>query len=136
MHKRMTWDRYQELAQRTSPDDGHDRIDNAILGLIGETGELVDVYKKWKYQSGMNADLPAEQFAAEIGDVLWYLAELAEGMGRQMGDICRLTFTELDAKAQRICANRSLRSIVLGLSSRANRMRHVIDASDWKNVNA
>ena len=44
--RRMGMNMYQEMAQRTSPDDGHDRIDNGVLGLIGETGEIVDLYKK------------------------------------------------------------------------------------------
>ena len=59
---------------RTSPWDGHDKIDNGVLGLMGEAGELIDVYKKYMYQSGLNAELPKKQLIEELGDVLWYLA--------------------------------------------------------------
>ena len=40
---------YQRLAMRTSP-DGHDRMMNGCMGLIGESGEVVDAVKKWKHQ--------------------------------------------------------------------------------------
>ena len=130
MQKRMTMDKYQELAQRTSPDDGHDRIDNGILGLIGETGELVDVYKKWQHQSGPNAKLPAEKFADELGDVLWYLAELASGMGCSLSSIAGRDFSDLNERARKTRAEKTIRSVVTGLSSRANRLNRAIQMSD------
>ena len=41
----MDLNEYQRLAMRTSP-DGHDRIKNGCLGLIGESGEIADIIKK------------------------------------------------------------------------------------------
>ena len=38
----MTLNEYQHLAQRTSG-PGHDRLLNGCLGLIGESGEIVDI---------------------------------------------------------------------------------------------
>ena len=70
---------YQRLAMRTSP-EGHDRQLNGCMGLIGETGEIVDIVKKWKFQSGDHAELPKDKLIDECGDVLWYCAELATGM--------------------------------------------------------
>ena len=70
---------YQGLAMRTSP-EGHDRQLNGCMGLIGETGEIVDIVKKWKFQSGDHAELPKDKLIDECGDVLWYCAELATGM--------------------------------------------------------
>ena len=70
---------YQGLAMRTSP-EGHDRILNGCMGLIGETGEIVDIVKKWKFQSGDHAELPKDKLIDECGDVLWYCAELATGL--------------------------------------------------------
>ena len=77
---------YQKLAMRTSTED-HDRVLNGCLGLIGETGEIVDIVKKWKFQSGNNADLPADKLIDECGDVLWYCAELATGMHDNLADM-------------------------------------------------
>mgnify|MGYP000476417821 CR=1 FL=1 len=75
---------YQGLAMRTSP-EGHDRILNGCMGLVGECGEIVDLVKKWKFQSGDHATLPKDKLIEECGDVLWYCAELATGI--QL-DIC------------------------------------------------
>ena len=136
MRNKLTLNKYQTLAQRTSPNDGHDRIDNGVLGLIGETGELVDVYKKWQYQSGVDAPVPAEKFAEELGDVLWYMAELAAGMGKDLGRISVLDFDDLDALAAKPNRCRTIRSIVIGLSGRANRLNRAIKNSDNANIAA
>lgn len=77
---------YQPLAMRTSP-QGHDRIRNGCLGLIGESGEIIDVIKKWEFQSGDGAKLPTEKIVDECGDVLWYCAELSTGLGVMMIDL-------------------------------------------------
>ena len=79
---------YQRLAMRTSP-EGHDRILNGCMGLIGESGEVVDIVKKWKFQSGDHAQLPKDQLIEELGDVLWYCAEVSTGMGVDMMDAKR-----------------------------------------------
>ena len=35
----------QQMAIRTGPRDEHDKIDNGVLGLIGETGEVIGQLK-------------------------------------------------------------------------------------------
>ena len=79
----MKFEEYQQLAMRTSP-DGHDRIANGCMGLIGETGEIVDLVKKWEFQSGDHAELPREKLIEECGDLLWYCAELATGLEKDL----------------------------------------------------
>ena len=74
---------YQRLAMRTSP-EGHDRMLNGCMGLIGESGEVVDIVKKWKFQSGDHAQLPKDKLIEELGDVLWYCAEVSTGMKSDM----------------------------------------------------
>ena len=74
---------YQRLAMRTSP-DGHDRMLNGCMGLIGESGEVVDIVKKWRFQSGDNAPLPKDRLIEELGDVLWYCAEVSTGIKSDM----------------------------------------------------
>lgn len=106
---------YHKLAMRTSPRDGHDKIDNGILGLIGEAGEIVDIYKKFKYQSSPDAVLSTDRFADELGDVLWYLVELADGMETELLDISGADFDVLDAMAAEIDSP-SLRKLVTELA--------------------
>lgn len=118
---------YQKLAMRTSPRDGHDKIENGILGLIGETGELVDVLKKYKFQSGIAPELPKKQIAEELGDVLWYLAELLDGMDLWLIDIIGKDFSEIDKLMGRRSKRKiSLDSAILELCDRVSRMRRAI----------
>lgn len=131
---RMTMNEYQKLAMRTSPWDGHDKIDNAALGMIGETGELADVYKKWKYQSGEDAPMPVGAFAEELGDVLWYIAELADGMNLQMADISIMDFAELDRRAAKKGKHKKIRAIIVNMCGRACALRRAADARDWNGV--
>lgn len=81
----MKIEEYQALAMRTST-DGHDRILNGCMGLIGEAGEIVDIVKKWKFQSGDNAELPRDKLIDECGDVLWYCAELMTGISSDLAE--------------------------------------------------
>lgn len=74
---------YQKSAMRTS-DSQHDRVKNGALGLIGETGEIVDIIKKYLFQSGKNAPLPVDDLKKECGDVMWYIAETCTGLGVNM----------------------------------------------------
>ena len=132
---RITMNEYQRMAQRTSPDDGHDRMDNGVLGLIGETGEIVDLYKKYRYQSKPDTPMPRGRFLEELGDVLWYMAELAQGMGRPLAEIVRGTFVDYDNKAANPAKRkRELRRVVLGLSGRANSIQDYMDKNQFKYV--
>ena len=80
---------YQDLAMRTSPGDGHDRMLNGCLGLMGEAGEVVDVIKKWRFQSGVNPPFPKDALVKEIGDILWYCAEFCTGRGLDLARIIK-----------------------------------------------
>lgn len=66
---------YQALAARTAPThlSPEDRRLNCAMGLVGEFGEFVDELKK-KFH-GHPEDLG--RLRAELGDVMWYLAEAA-----------------------------------------------------------
>jgi len=53
-------------------------ICNYSMGLAGETGEAVDIMKKYCFHgSGLNAD----HFREEMGDVLFYLVGLLNALG-------------------------------------------------------
>lgn len=82
----MTLNEYQQFAVRTSP-EGHDRVKNGCMGLIGECGEMMDVLKKHMFQSGDNPPPMNDRMLDECGDVMWYLAELATGRGWTLKEI-------------------------------------------------
>ena len=87
----MEMNEYQQLAQRTSPND-HERIVNGCLGLAGESGECCDIVKKVLFQ-GHNLD--REKLCDELGDVLWYIAETAAGLGVTLDDIAERNINKL-----------------------------------------
>lgn len=95
----MTLNEYQRLAQRTSNEEHDDfltvylkKIDNGILGLCGETGECADIWKKSRHQGHQ---LDREKLAKECGDVLWYVAELAAGLGLTLEEIAQQNIDKL-----------------------------------------
>lgn len=89
----MTINEYQQLAQRTASTKApSSKIENGILGLCGETGEIADVYKKYLYQGH---ELDREHMSEELGDVCWYVAELAAGMGLKLEDVMARNIAKL-----------------------------------------
>ncbi len=54
------------------------------MGLNGEAGEAMDIIKKYYYQGH---ELDKEKLKDECSDVLWYLAEIAEGLEIGLEDI-------------------------------------------------
>ena len=76
---------YQKAAMEYSP-AGHDRIRYGCLGLIGESGEVVDVIKKHIFRSGSAHKYPGDDLIEELGDIMWYCAELATGLGMELED--------------------------------------------------
>jgi NTP pyrophosphatase (non-canonical NTP hydrolase) len=75
----MEFSEYQELSRRTAtyPRAGEDMTYPA-LGLCGEAGEVAEKVKKTiRDDGGVLTDERREALARELGDVLWYLSQLA-----------------------------------------------------------
>ena len=72
----MTINEYQTLAMKTlNPAlDKKDVLINGVMGLCGESGEAIDIVKKWLAQGHA---LDREKLAKELGDIAGYLAETA-----------------------------------------------------------
>ena len=54
-----------------------DVLINSVMGLCGESGEAIDIVKKWLAQGH---SLDKEALIRELGDVAWYLAEAATAL--------------------------------------------------------
>lgn len=128
---RITLRQYHSLAMRTSQNDGHDKVDNGMLGLLGESGELIDILKKMKYQSTPDAAWPIWEIADELGDVLWYLEEMADGIGTTMELMAATTFEELDAMTRKN-SRHNIEKVILNLSTHAHNIRKAIRRKDAK----
>lgn len=76
--QRMTFTNYQEKATRTMNhfQDEKTKKQNGEMGIIGEIGELIDSFKKYKTHD-LNKEAKQkiiQNLSIEIGDILWYLA--------------------------------------------------------------
>lgn len=74
----MTLEEFQREALKTDRNPGSSESAQMIplLGLAMESGELLGEYKKY-LRDGASHKLFKERFADEIGDILWYLANVA-----------------------------------------------------------
>jgi NTP pyrophosphatase (non-canonical NTP hydrolase) len=77
----MTFDEYQQEMRRTYKPG---RLAGHALGLTGEAGEVADLVKKSLYHS---VPYSVEQIEKELGDVLWYVAAVAEEHGLTLNAI-------------------------------------------------
>jgi NTP pyrophosphatase (non-canonical NTP hydrolase) len=97
----MTFDDYQKQALATAIDEGSE-LEQRVLGLVGESGEIADKIKKWyRDQNGDLTKLDREDLAAELGDVLWYVAAFADFLGYKLGDIAESNARKLASRQQR-----------------------------------
>ena len=90
----MTINEYQRLAMTTlNPQlDKKDVLINGVMGLCGESGEAIDIVKKWLAQGH---ELDKEKLAKELGDIAWYLAETAYALEIPLEDILQTNIDKL-----------------------------------------
>ena len=89
----MELNEYQRLANQTDqqPETGSFEADPRsilvpILGLAGEVGELLGEHKKW-LRDGDSYKLFPDRVREELGDLLWYLSNVAAKHGLTLEDV-------------------------------------------------
>ena len=105
----MTVNEYQCLAMKTlNPElSQKDVLINGVMGLCGESGEAIDIVKKWLAQGH---DLDKDKLAKELGDIAWYLAETAYALDIPLEEIFRGNIEKLAKRyPEGFAAERSLR---------------------------
>ena len=90
----MTINEYQKLAMTTlNPElTKKEVLINSVMGLCGESGEAIDIVKKWMAQGH---EFDKEHFAKELGDIAWYLAEAATVIDMPLEDIFQANIDKL-----------------------------------------
>ena len=72
------------------------------LGLAGEAGEVADHIKKvFRDDAGVVDPERRERIADELGDVLWYIAQLATELDLELEDIAAGNLAKLASRAKR-----------------------------------
>ncbi|WP_201773490.1 nucleoside triphosphate pyrophosphohydrolase family protein [Marinobacter similis] len=89
---------YQEKTSETAIYPKDKALEYLALGLVSEAGEVAGKVKK--FLRGDYEVLPREDLEKEMGDVLWYLAQLHEVMGLAMGDSAYFNLKKLNARKQ------------------------------------
>ncbi|KZR89666.1 nucleoside triphosphate pyrophosphohydrolase family protein [Synechococcus sp. MIT S9508] len=94
---------YQQQSRQTAryPDAGNNLI-YPTLGLTGEAGEVADKVKKLIRDSeGVVDERFTEDVALELGDVLWYVAQLATELGLSLEEVASANLSKLKSRSQR-----------------------------------
>jgi NTP pyrophosphatase (non-canonical NTP hydrolase) len=99
----MDFSEYQKLSKRTAiyPQIGHN-VAYPTLGLAGETGEVADKVKKiFRDQGGEITDENREDISGELGDVLWYLAQIASELNLDLSAVAQKNLDKLMSRLER-----------------------------------
>ena len=82
----MTINEYQKYAMTTlNPElDKKDVLINGVMGLCGESGEAIDIVKKYLAQGH---ELDKEKLIKELGDIAWYIAETATALDIELEEV-------------------------------------------------
>ena len=77
-----------------------------VLGLVGEAGETADKIKKIiRDKDGVVSEADRKEVAKELGDVLWYIANIARYLNLSLEEVAQLNLDKLESRKQRNLLN-------------------------------
>ena len=94
---------YQRESRKTAlyPEVGSNAI-YPTLGLVGEAGEVADKIKKILRDNKGVFDLDSkEAIKLELGDVLWYVAQLSSELGYELNEVASANLSKLSSRKKR-----------------------------------
>lgn len=97
------FDEYQELSKKTAlmPQAAHP-IYYPAMGLAGEAGEVLNHVKKiMRDDANVLTDERRTALKKELGDVLWYLAQVASAANFKLSDLASSNLTKLFDRMER-----------------------------------
>jgi NTP pyrophosphatase (non-canonical NTP hydrolase) len=100
----MTFDEYQKLALTTAITNPDPLMDKTIwaMGVAGEAGEVVEKWKKIvAYKDGKLSEEDKEDFKKELGDVIWYVAVMANSLGMSFDEVMEINVQKLHDRKKR-----------------------------------
>ncbi|MFA5062017.1 MAG: nucleoside triphosphate pyrophosphohydrolase family protein [Patescibacteria group bacterium] len=99
----MNFEEYQTASRKTViyPNPGHNFI-YPTLGLAGEAGEVAEKVKKLIRDNNSEIDEQKKQeIEKELGDVLWYVSQLATEFGLSLDQIANKNIEKLYSRLDR-----------------------------------
>ena len=100
----MTFDEYQKKALTTAKIHPDPLMDKTIwaMGVSGEAGEVVEKWKKIvAYNNGKITKDDLAELGKELGDVVWYIAVLANSLGLSFDKIMENNLNKLSDRKKR-----------------------------------
>jgi NTP pyrophosphatase (non-canonical NTP hydrolase) len=99
----MDFKDYQKLSRKTAIYPNKDK--NFIyptLGLAGESGEVAEKIKKViRDNNGVVDDKRKEELKKELGDVLWYLSQIATELNLSLEEVALFNIEKLSSRLER-----------------------------------
>ncbi len=99
----MNFEEYQKKSRKTAlyPGVGSNFV-YPVLGLAGESGEVAEKVKKIIRDDGGEI-LPEKkkEISKELGDVLWYVAQIATEVGLSLEDVAKENIEKLYSRLER-----------------------------------
>ena len=99
----MKMNDYQEKARGTAmyPNLGSNPF-YPTLGLCGESGEVAEKMKKvMRDDGGIISKEKKQEIAKELGDVCWYISNLASELGFSLEEIAQMNLDKLYSRKER-----------------------------------
>ena len=99
----MNFSEYQTKSRRTAgyPTIGHPVI-YPTLGLVNEAGEVAGKIKKvFRDKDGQVNEETRDALKAELGDVLWYIAQVATELDLSLAEIAEYYIAKLYDRLER-----------------------------------
>lgn len=99
----MTFKEYQVNSQKTAlyPNKGNNFI-YPTLGLSGETGEVAEKVKKIiRDKNGIVEEIDREEIKKELGDVLWYMSQIASELSLDLDAVAQTNLDKLMSRLER-----------------------------------
>jgi NTP pyrophosphatase (non-canonical NTP hydrolase) len=93
---------YQRISRRTAEYPREAWLAYPTLGLAGEAGEVAEHAKKAiRDEGGSVTDERKSAMSKELGDVLWYVAQIATELGLDLNEIAEQNLEKLLSRQQR-----------------------------------
>jgi NTP pyrophosphatase (non-canonical NTP hydrolase) len=93
---------YQRRSRRTAEYPREAWLAYPALGLAGEAGEVAEHAKKAiRDDGGQVSNERRAKMAKELGDVLWYVAQIASELGLELEEIAQTNLDKLLSRQHR-----------------------------------